>query len=78
MRQALAPLLFDEDDPIAAESLRRSVVAPAQRSDSAVLKAQTKQTVDGLPVHSFQSLLALPGDRGQKSGSAQVDAGDYL
>lgn len=58
MRQALAPLLFDEDDPIAAESLRRSVVAPAQRSDSAVLKAQTKQTVDGLPVHSFQSLLA--------------------
>ena len=58
MRQALAPLLFDEDDPIAAESLRRSVVAPAQRSDSTVLKAQTKQTVDGLPVHSFQSLLA--------------------
>src|SRR5216683_1735486 len=31
MRQALAPMLFDDDDPAAAEAGRRSVVAPAQR-----------------------------------------------
>jgi hypothetical protein len=32
MRQALAPLLFDDDDKAAADALRKSVVAPAQRS----------------------------------------------
>lgn len=58
MRQVLAPLLFDEDDPEHAQSLRESVVAPAKRSAHAQRKAQTKYTVDGLPVHSFQSLLA--------------------
>jgi transposase len=58
MRQALAPLLFDEDDLAHAQSLRESVVAPAKRSAHAQRKAQTKHTVDGLPVHSFQSLLA--------------------
>jgi hypothetical protein len=58
MRQVLAPLLFDEDDPEHAQSLRESVVAPAKRSANAQRKAQTKHTVDGLPVHSFQSLLA--------------------
>lgn len=58
MREALAPLLFDEDDFQQAESKRQSVVAPAQRSDQALFKAQSKQTWDGFPVHSFQSLLA--------------------
>jgi transposase len=58
MRATLAPLLFDEDDFQQAESKRHSVVAPAQRSDQALLKAQSKQTWDGFPVHSFQSLLA--------------------
>ena len=61
MRQALAPLLFDEDDPEHAQLLRESVVAPARRSAMAQRKAQTKHTVDGLPVHSFQSLLANLG-----------------
>jgi hypothetical protein len=32
MRQALAPPLFDDDDPAAAEAARSSVVAPAQHS----------------------------------------------
>lgn len=57
MRQALAPLLFDEDDPETAVALRDSVVAPAQRSPQAVHKAQTKRTEDGYPVQSFHSLL---------------------
>lgn len=57
MRQALAPMLFDEDDPIGALSKRSSVVAPAQRSSSAETKAQRKRTKDNRPVHSFQTLL---------------------
>jgi hypothetical protein len=58
MRQALAPLLFDDDDPAAAEAARPSVVAPAQRSPRAKRKALTKLTADDTPVHSFQSLLS--------------------
>jgi hypothetical protein len=38
--------------------MRRSVVAPAKRSPGAELKARTRQTPDGLPVYSFQTLLA--------------------
>jgi Transposase DDE domain len=58
MRQALAPLLFDDEDPAAAEAARPSVVAPAQRSPSAQRKALTKLTADGAPVHSFQTLIS--------------------
>jgi hypothetical protein len=58
MRQKLAPLLFDETNKEAAEALRNSVVAQAQRSPAAVAKQTTGVTADGLPVHSFQTLLA--------------------
>jgi len=57
MRRALAPLLFQDDDPAGAEAERRSIVAPAQRSPRARRKAMTKRTDDGLPVHSFETLL---------------------
>lgn len=57
MRRALAPILFDDDDKATGEALRRSVVAPAQRSPRAKAKALTKRTEEGEPVHSFQSLL---------------------
>jgi hypothetical protein len=57
MRQKLAPMLFDEDDKIGADSSRKSIVAPAQRSAKAKTKASTKKTEDGLPVHSFHTLL---------------------
>jgi transposase len=57
MRRALAPLLFQEDDPAAAEAERRSVVAPARRSPRARRKAARKQTDDGFPVHSLETLL---------------------
>src|SRR5205814_1343883 len=49
---------FDLDINDAAEALRASVVAPAQRSPAAVSKQTTGLTEDGLPVHSFRSLLA--------------------
>jgi hypothetical protein len=58
MRQRLAPMLFDDTDKQAAEALRASVVAQAQRSPAAVTKQTTGFTEDGLPVHSFRSLLA--------------------
>lgn len=57
MRQALAPILFDDDDKASAESRRESVVQPAQRSVKALMKARTQRTEDDLPVHSFQTLL---------------------
>lgn len=57
MRQALAPMLFDDDDKPSAHSQRQSVVKPAQRSSKAQVKAATKRTEDNLPVHSFQTLL---------------------
>ncbi len=57
MRQALAPILFDDDDQETARARRRSVVAPAERSPQAQRKAQTKRTAQGEPVHSFQTLL---------------------
>jgi hypothetical protein len=58
MRKALAPILFDEDDPAAAAERRASIVAPAQRSPSAQRKAQVLRTPDDQPVHSFRTLLA--------------------
>jgi len=58
MRQRLAPMLFDDTDKEAAEAQRKSVVAQAQRSKAAIKKQTTGLTPDGLPVHSFQSLLA--------------------
>lgn len=57
MRQKLAPVLFDDDDSESAERLRDSVVAPAERSPKALEKARTKRTEDGMPVHSFRSLM---------------------
>ena len=57
MRRALAPILFDDDDPQAAEAARKSIVSPAQRSSKAKHKDLFKRTEEGLPVHSFQTLL---------------------
>ena len=58
MRQDLAPILFDDHDRAAGEALRPSPVAKAQPSPAAKRKVKSKRTDDGLPVHSFQTLLA--------------------
>lgn len=58
MRQSLAPVLFDDHQREEAVAARASIVAPAQRSAAARRKAARKSTDDGLPVLSFQSLLA--------------------
>jgi Transposase DDE domain len=58
MRARLAPMLYDETDHEAAAATRTSIVAKAQRSEAAIRKQTTGRTDDGLPVHSFQTLLA--------------------
>jgi transposase len=57
MKQALAPILFHDNDKPAAAAKRADPVAPAQRSDQALAKAARKHTEDDYPVHSFTSLL---------------------
>ena len=58
LRAKLAAMLYDDDAKEAAEALRDSPVAKAQRSPSALAKNATGRAADGVPVHSFQSLLA--------------------
>jgi hypothetical protein len=61
MRQSLAPLLFDDHDPIGREAQRTSPVAKAKPSTAAHEKAKSKQTDPAhgvrLPVHSLRTLL---------------------
>ena len=57
MKQALAPILFTDNDKPAAAAKRADPVAPAQRSDEALKKAARKRTEDDTPVHSFTSLI---------------------
>src|SRR5579884_2010393 len=62
MRQRLAPLLFDDDDPAGRETQRTSPVVKAQPSEAARRKATNRHTDpaqgEPLPVHSFPTLLA--------------------
>jgi hypothetical protein len=58
MRQALAPLLFDDDDKATLDAQRDSIVTPAKPSPSAQDKARTLRTEDDFPVHSLQTMLA--------------------
>jgi hypothetical protein len=82
MRRALAPLLFDDEDREFAQSLRRSIVAPALRSPRAERKAQLKRTAIDEPVHSFRTLLkdlaTLTKNRVRpRTGSARAAAADF-
>ena len=54
MRQALAPLLFDDEQRGEEPS---APVAPAKRSAAARAKARRQRTPHGLPVQSFQDCL---------------------
>ena len=57
MRERLSPILFADEDRELAEALRESVVAPAKRSPGADVKAGRKKNSEGLPVHSFGTLI---------------------
>jgi transposase len=56
LRQAWAPLLFEEEQRVEQRS-QRDPVLPAQPSASALSKKHSHQTAHGLPVHSFADLL---------------------
>ena len=58
MREKLAPILFEDDDREAARAARSTPVEKAEVSESAKAKAASKLTPDGLPVHSFATLMA--------------------
>lgn len=73
MRQALAPLLF-EDEQLERDRRRRDPVAPAAPSASAERKKAERITADGLPVHSFETLLAALGTRCRNTCSLPADA----
>jgi hypothetical protein len=53
LRKAWAPLCFTDEHP----PVRTDPVAPAQRSPAATRKASTHHTPDGIPAHSFSTLL---------------------
>jgi transposase len=56
LRQAWAPLLFEDEERV-EQRKQRDPVLPPQPSDSVQRKKHSHQTADGLPVHSFDSLL---------------------
>jgi hypothetical protein len=81
LRRALAPITFtdtDRTDPWA----RPDPVAPATPSPAAKAKATSKHTVDGQPVHSYQSLLAhlatLTRNTCHLTGTPDTDTFDKL
>lgn len=57
MRQRLKPMLFDDEHLAEASASRASPVAKAVRSEQAKAKDASKTADDGLPVHSFRTLL---------------------
>lgn len=64
MRKALAPILF-EDEELPEQRKRRDPVRPAEPSESAKRKKATHLTADGLPAHSFETLMADLASRGR-------------
>jgi transposase len=57
MRRALAPMLF-QDEQLSDDRKRRDPILPARSSSSAQDKKWERQTTDGLPVHSLETLMA--------------------
>jgi hypothetical protein len=57
MRERLKPMLFDDEHLAEAAADRASPVVKAIRSEHAKAKDASKTADDGLPVHSFRTLL---------------------
>ena len=57
MIEAWRPMLFCDEDQAAKKT--RDPVAKAQRSPEALRKITSKTNDDGIPVHSFQTLLKM-------------------
>jgi len=72
MREAWAPLLF-EDEELPQQRQQRDPVAPAQPSPSARRKKATRLSSDGLPLHSFKTLLAELAKRCRNTCRVRTD-----
>jgi hypothetical protein len=72
MRKDLAPILF-EDDQLKSERKRRDPVLPAKPSEAAKIKKATHMTPDGLPVHSFETLMAELASRCRNTYKLKAD-----
>src|SRR5260370_27319004 len=57
MGEKLKPMVFEDEYVEQARAARASPVAKARRSDQAKAKDATRLGEDGLPVHSFRTLL---------------------
>ncbi len=57
MRSCLKPMLFDDEFINDTQATKPSAVATAQRSAHAKNQDATRRADDGLPLHSFQTLL---------------------
>ena len=66
MRRALAPLLL-EDEQLETDRRRRDAVAPAQPSAAVKKKKATRRSAEGLPRHSFETLLDALATRCQNT-----------
>jgi transposase len=72
MRRAWAPLLF-EDEELLADRPTRDPVAPARASASVRAKKASRTTPEGLPVHSFRTLLDDLSTRCRNTCAAKSD-----
>jgi transposase len=66
MRNALRPLLF-ADEELEQDRRERDPVKAAEVSESAKAKKKTKQTAQGMTVHSFATLLAHLASRSRNT-----------
>lgn len=73
LRRAWAPLLF-EDEERAEERKRRDPILPAKPSKSAQQKKSSRQTAEGLPVQSFQTLMAELASRARVTYGLKAEA----
>jgi transposase len=74
LRRVLAPLLFD-DEALTFDRKQRDPVAPAESSTAAKAKKVARTTEDGLPIHSFNTLMAEMGTRCRHRCRVKSDPG---
>jgi transposase len=74
LRRVWAPLLF-EDETLASDRQTRDPVLPAQPSAAVLEKKVKRQTPDGLPVHSFDTLLETLAGRCEVTCRLRADPG---
>jgi hypothetical protein len=72
LRRAWAPLLF-EDETLPRDRQTRDPVAPAQPSPTVRQKKLERQTPEGLPVHSFKTLVQALAMRSELICRLQAD-----